>query len=159
MIYFKNPDLFCKIRKLLKNIDGRLGYMSYEPLKQTKEQYPIPSSFSEFFKLSKKEQEELKDVYKSADIYTSSFLKNKKLLYVWDTNWYFSEEDTVTHIKELYDLFGFNDFNKKAIINYYNQWIEKLDELSSRPIPNNLPELIGNKTNYDVPISNFKDLK
>lgn len=158
MIYFKNPDLFCKIRKLLKNFDGRVGYMSYEPLQPNKKEYPIPSSFSEFFKLSVKEQNELKKAYKSADLYSGSFLKNKKLFCVWDTNWYFSEEDTVTHIKELYDLFGFSDFNKDAISNYYLKWISKLDELSQKGIPKDIDKLLNDEKNYDIPISNFKDL-
>ncbi len=160
MIYFKNTDLFCKIRKLLKNIDGKAGYISYEPLLPNKEEYPIPHSFSEFFNLSTKEQDDLKNAYRSADLYSSSFLKNKKPLYVWDTNWYFSEEDTVTHIKELYDLFGFKDFNEKIITSYYRKWISTLDELSKTAIPKmlNIDELLKDKQNYDVAISNFKDI-
>ena len=27
------------------------------------------------------------------------------MFYVWDTNWYFSEEDTVSYVKELYEMF------------------------------------------------------
>lgn len=159
LIYFKNPDLFCKIRKLLKNFDGKVGYVSYEPLQPNKEEYPIPNSFSEFFKLSNKEKNELKNAYKSADLYSASFLNNKKLLCVWDTNWYFSEEETVTHIKELYDFFGFSDFNKNAISDYYLKWISKLDELSQKGIPKNIHQLLCDERNYDIPISNFKDLK
>ena len=106
VIYFTNPDLFCKIRQLLKNIDGNLGYISYEKVKEDLDDYPIPKSFKDFFNLPKKTQESLKNAYKSDEnLSTFCFLKNKKLFYVWDTNWYFSEEDTVTHIRELYDLF------------------------------------------------------
>ena len=63
------------------------------------------------------------------------------------------------HIKELYDLFGFKDFNEEAITNYYRKWITTLDELSKKDLPKNIFELLCDKNNFDVPISNFDDLK
>jgi hypothetical protein len=160
VIYFKNPDLFCKIRKVYKNIDGNFGYVSYEPVLKTISNVPIPNSFEEYFKLSEKEQDKLKETYKSNEnIYSCSFLNNKKLLYVWDTNWYFSEKDVLIHVKELYDLLGFTDFNKRAIKDYYKLWIAKLDQLSKREIPDNLDELLKDESNYDKNISTFDDLE
>lgn len=163
IIYFKNPDLFCKIRKLLKNIDGELAHKSYEPLMPDKKEYPIPSSFSDFFKLSIEEQEKLKNAYARDDSELESYLKDKKFLYVWDTNWYFSEEDTVTHIRELYDIFGLENFNEELVSLFYRMWISKLDKLSKTRFAQNpkqfeTTKLLADKKYYDVPICNFEDI-
>jgi hypothetical protein len=159
VIYFTNPDLFCKIRQLLKNIDGNLGYISYEKVKEDLIDYPVPKSFKDFFNLPKETQESLKNAYKSEEnINSFSFLKNKKLFYVWDTNWYFSEEDTVSHIKELYDLFGFDDFNVDVVTEFYRKWISKLDEFSLKEIPNNIQNLLKDEKNFDKSITSFWDL-
>jgi hypothetical protein len=154
-----NPDLFCKIRQLLKNIDGNLGYISYEKVKEDLVDYPIPKSFKDFFNLSKEDQESLKNAYKSEEnLNNFCFLKNKKLFYVWDTNWYFSEEDTVIHIKELYDLFGFKDFNVDVVTEFYRKWISKLDEFSLKEIPNDIQKLLKDEKNFDKSITSFWDL-
>jgi hypothetical protein len=77
---------------------------------------------------------------------------------VWDTNWYFSEEDTVSHIKELYDLFGFNDFNVDVVTEFYRKWISKLDEFSLKEIPNDIQNLLKDEKNFDKSITSFWDL-
>lgn len=159
MIYFKNPDLFCKIRKLLKNIDGRLHYTSYEPVLKTKKEYPIPSSFSEFFSLSTEQQNSLKKAYERDEVKYEEWGSKLKKLYVWDTNWYFSEEDTVSHVKQLYDFFGLKDFNEKLIITFYRKWIDTLDKLSKIPLAKfNIEELLNNSSYGDVPIGCSENL-
>lgn len=163
VIYFKNPDLFCRIRKLLKNVDGIVSYMSYESVPARKG-YNIPSSISEFISLPKEEKDKLIDGYigkHGNDLYPSSFIHNRALFYPWDTNWYFSEKDTVDHIEELYTLLGMEDFNKKVITFYYRKWISKLDELSKRPFPSKevlYNALMDNKT-LDRPISSFESIR
>lgn len=137
MIYFKNPDLFCKIRRLLKNIDGKFHYTSYEPVRKARKEYPIPRSFSEFFSLTTEQQNSLKKAYERDEVKYEEWSSKFKKLYVWDTNWYFSEEDTVTHIKELYDLFNLKDFNEKVIRYFYRKWINTLDKLSKTPLSQN----------------------
>jgi hypothetical protein len=166
MIYFKNPDLFCKIRKLLKNIDGKFSYVSYEPLLKTKEQYPIPRSFSEFFNLPVEQQNSLKKAYERDDVKYEEWSSQLKNLYVWDTNWYFSEQDTVTHVKELYDFFNLKDFNEKLITHFYRKWIDTLDKLSKTSLSQNplkfniktLLTLLNDSSHEDVPIGSFEEL-
>jgi len=47
----------------------------------------------------------------------------------WDTNWYFSAEQTATAVKQLYRKFNLDDFNQEYIIEYHTLWINKLNEL------------------------------
>lgn len=55
----------------------------------------------------------------------------KEPMFYWNTNWYFSKEDTLAGIKELYTLLGFSDFNQESISRYYEQWINTLSRLRS----------------------------
>lgn len=162
IIYFTNTDLFCRVRKLLKNIDGVVGYMSYESLVSSKKCL-IPSSISEVIKLPEKEKQKLFKEYKSKygdNLYPSSFLHNKALFYPWDTNWYFSEKETIDHIEELYYLMGMEDFNKQVVTFYYRKWISKLDELSKRPFPNKeeLYNALMDTSTLDRPISSLENI-
>lgn len=163
VIYFKNPDLFCKIRKLLKNFKGTLGFMSYEPLMDTLKDYPIPISFSAFKKFPKKEQEEYKKAYECEYLVgaTGAYTQGTRSLYVWDTNWFFSEAQTVNHVKEIYDMMGLEGFDKKLIGSFYRKWFNKLDKLSQE-VPEklkNMKTLLKNEKEYDNPVSQPIDLK
>ena len=82
-----------------------------------------------------KEFEELPDFIKQELINMKIFLTHehtKKFnhCHIWDTNNYFSEDDTVAGIKDLYSQLNLNNFNELAIREYYNLWIDKLRELS-----------------------------
>jgi hypothetical protein len=50
----------------------------------------------------------------------------------WDTNWYFSAEQTVAEIKKLYETLNLDGFNPDIILNYYHAWQNKLIELKSK---------------------------
>ena len=149
VIYFTNPDLFCKIRRVLKNYNGTLVKDSVEPIKQYDEKI-IPSSISEFKSLKKDKQNKIKKIFSSNEnINPFCFLKNKKLFYVWDTNWYFSEECSIIKIKQLYEYLNFPDFNENVVRSYYRKWISTLDELRSKEIPDNFNDIIKNEIYYD----------
>jgi len=48
----------------------------------------------------------------------------------WNTNWYFSEKDTVEQVKNVYDLLRLSaDYDEEAIKKFYNRWFNKLVEL------------------------------
>ena len=167
IIYFKNADLFCKIRKLLKNVDGRFAFKSYESLLPDLKKYPTPKSFSDFSRLSIEKQKEYMKVYarKNQDLPAGAYYKEGKRIYIWDTNWYFSETETSTHIKELYDLFELKGFNENLISSFHKKWITKLDEKSGiiKQIPEGqyiktMKSLLKDTSSWDIPISNFKDL-
>ena len=52
-----------------------------------------------------------------------------KIIYTWDTNWYFSLEDTLKGFKELYELLGLDNYDETSLSLVYNSWIDKIDEM------------------------------
>ena len=52
-----------------------------------------------------------------------------KIIYRWDTNWYFSLEDTLKGFKELYELLGLDNYDETSLSLVYNSWIDKIDEM------------------------------
>jgi len=59
-------------------------------------------------------------------------IKNSKLknqIIFWDTNLYFSCDDTVNRIEQLYNELALTNFNREYIMKYYNLWINKLIQL------------------------------
>jgi hypothetical protein len=157
VIYFTNPDLFCKVRRVLKNYDGVFIQDSVEYIKKYDEKL-IPSSISEFNSFEIEKQEQIKEIFKSGENLNSfCFLKNKRLFYIWDTNWYFSEKYTIMKIKELYDHLNFPDFDEHIIRSYYKKWILKLDELKSKKIPNNITDILKDKEYYENSMTVHED--
>ncbi len=153
VIYFTNPDLFCKVRRLLKNYDGVFVKDSVEYIKDCDEKM-IPSSINGFSSLEKEKQIKLKNIFKSGEnLNNFCFLKNKKLFYVWDTNWYFSEDCTIMQIKELYEHLNFPDFHEDVVRSYYKKWILKLDDLRSKEIPTDFTSIINDEKYYDKSIA------
>ena len=118
----------------------------------------IPTSISEFRSLTTENKNKLKKICSSnEDINSFCFLKNKKLFYVWDTNWYFSEEYTIIKIKEIYDYLNFPDFNGNVIRYYYRKWVTMLDELRSKKIPHNFESILKNPEYYENSMSFHED--
>ena len=84
-------------------------------------------------------------------LYSQCSSKNKRLFYVWDTNWYFSLNETIIHIEELYDILNLSGFDSNIISEYYKVWIDKIDELkiktmqkfNEKTIDNNGPARFG----------------
>lgn len=152
VIYFINPDLFCKTRRMLKNYDGEVIRYSCQYIKNYIKKI-IPRSISHFNSLNDDMQKNLKSIFSSNEnINSFCFLENKKLFYVWDTNWYFSENCTIMKVKEIYDYLNFSDFNEDAVRFYYKKWISKLDQLREHEIPNDV-SILNNKEYDDKPIS------
>lgn len=51
----------------------------------------------------------------------------------WNTNWYFSEKDTVEQVKHVFEKFGLSeDYNEEEITTFYKEWSKKLHELKAR---------------------------
>lgn len=116
VILFKNTNYFCKLRRCVWNVNGEICYdEAYEE-----------GIIENKFKLEK--YNDKKQVYSFCDV-------NKKTnFYIWDTNWYFSFEDTIFNLKLLYDLLGFGSIDEKSIKKYYDVWIEKINDLKNIPI-------------------------
>lgn len=173
MIYFRNSDLFCKIRRVMKNIDGNFKFKSYEKLVPDLIKYPIPKTFSQFFNFSKEKQEEYIHVYKRYKLKYAGIgdmatfeppagpnYVNGKLFYIWDTNWFFSETETINRLRELYEVFEYDDFHEKILSFFYKKWMGKLNEKCEQ-VPENMvlmPKLVENLKNFDKAITDFRDL-
>lgn len=63
--------------------------------------------------------------YNQLDVYYDMFLN--KTSFIWDVNWYLTEDDTVNNIKKLYDILGFDDYDDNLIREMYRGWIESLN--------------------------------
>jgi hypothetical protein len=118
IIYFKNSELFVKLRSCNLNE------------KDIFEKNKIKMSPLQFINMSEEKKYKLMCHFNDNNqSYSQCVLSNKKLFYVWDTNWYFSLNEILIHIKELYDILNLSGFNSDVISEYYKVWIDKIDEL------------------------------
>jgi hypothetical protein len=51
--------------------------------------------------------------------------------FIWDTNWYFCKEKTISNIEKIYNQFGLSDYNEKYVTILYNMWIEKNNTITT----------------------------
>jgi hypothetical protein len=122
IIYYKNTKLF----KSLREYSGVYWWDVYKWSKQT---------ILQFIKKSQETKKKLIDLCNDEDqVYSHCYIDSKITFYVWDTNWYFSEKDTIDHIEELYELLSLPGFNENAISKYYNVWIKTLDDLKTKAL-------------------------
>jgi hypothetical protein len=94
-----------------------------------------PKSIHEYLKLPHDIREEIQELFEEIK-YTYgpklNYPKNNfdNFDYKWNVNWYFSEEETCFHIKELYDKLGFDDYDDEYTRKYYKTWFSKINEMS-----------------------------
>lgn len=150
IIFFKNEDLFCNLRRVVKNINGNLYLKSYQNIKDPVDGFP--SNLEEFMNLSDKDKLYFMNLYKCMDGVNSHCTLKGKTILTWDTNWYFFENKTVNNIKIFYNMLGLKYFPEDAIREIYQLWISKLIEMSKKEIPYNINEYIKNPLFYDKPI-------
>lgn len=113
VILFKNTTYFCKLRRCVWNVNGEICY---------DEEYKdgIIKTENKIEKYNDKNQ-----------IYSFCDLNNKTNFYIWDTNWYFSFEETLFNLNQLYNLLELGSVDEKAIKKYYNVWIKKINDLKN----------------------------
>jgi len=99
---------------------------------------PYPKYIKEYMKLDIKLRNEIQntlDLNYNNPVYDyeykSKFMNkhSDKIIYTWDTNWYFSLEDTLKGFKELYELLGLDNYDETSLSLVYNSWIDKIDEM------------------------------
>jgi hypothetical protein len=90
------------------------------------------------FELKQKIQNTLNNEYikfkdNCGDLYGAKekFMNNHldKIIYTWNTDWYFSLEDTLKGFKELYEILGLDNYDETSLSLLYNSWIDKMDEI------------------------------
>ena len=47
----------------------------------------------------------------------------------WNTDWYFSRDDTVNNVEQIYKHLNLTNFNRSYVEEYYDLWTTKLNEL------------------------------
>ena len=50
---------------------------------------------------------------------------------MWNTNWYYSVDETVNNVNQLYKNFNLTNFNPDIVRNYFILWKNKLEELKA----------------------------
>lgn len=124
IIYYKNTKLFKYLRE----------YEKYSPWPVVG-MVTVKQTILQFIKKPQETKKKLIDLYNDKDqVYSHCYIDSKITFYVWDTNWYFSERDTIDHIKELYELLSLPGFDENAISKYYNVWIKTLDDLKTKAL-------------------------
>jgi hypothetical protein len=125
IIHFKNTRLFKNIRK----------YPSCFWWSSSDDTYKEKKTLLQFIEQPQENKQCVMDkLNDEIQINSVCSLDSKKTFYVWDTNWYFSEKDTLTHIKELYEILSLSGFNEDAISKYYNVWIKTMSDLKTKAL-------------------------
>ena len=132
IIYYKNTKLFKSLREYSGvywwDVDKSMWDVDKSILRSKQ-------TILQFIKKSQETKKKLIDSYNDEDqVYSHCYIDSKITFYVWDTNWYFSEKDTITHIKELYEILSLSGFNEDAISKYYNVWIKTMSDLKTKAL-------------------------
>ena len=90
---------------------------------QPKYSVSVPKLYSEYKNIS----EEVKYILENEN--TSEEYAHPDSIFVWDCNWYLSEQNTIHNIKCLYDVLELEGYDEQSIRSYYRSWIKKLEEL------------------------------
>lgn len=106
--YLKDPDFVNKVKEIL----------------DLKYSVPVPKSYTEYNNLGKEE----KRILESEN--TTEEYTHPDSVFVWDCNWYLSEQNTIHNTKCLYDVLELEGYDEQSTRSYYRSWIEKLEELS-----------------------------
>lgn len=123
IIYFKNTKLFRYLRSCNLNESDIF------------EKKKIKTSLLQFINHTEDQKNGLIKYFNDRDQLNSyCSLKKNRLFYVWDTNWYFSLDQTLNHIEELYKILNLSGFDSNNITQYYNVWMHKMDELKLKTL-------------------------
>lgn len=133
IIYFKNTKLFRKLRRCVWSLVGEEDVI-FE-VDDLNEKF---KTFSEFSKLNHNEKTKIIEKYSDKNqLYSQSLLTNKRSTYVWDTNWFLEYEDTIENLKKLYGVFDLGNVDEQTIKEYYNYWMNKIDNIKTINPENN----------------------
>ena len=125
IIYYKNTSFFKYLRE----------YKNYSCWSDSPYGTICKQTILQFIKKSEETKIKLINLFVDEDqVYSHCYIDSKITCYVWDTNWYFSERDTIDHIKELYELLSLPGFKENAISKYYNAWIKTVSDLKTKAL-------------------------
>jgi len=62
---------------------------------------------------------------------TQQLIDNRNNVFRWDTDWYFSESDTIDNLIQLADRIGIENVDPDAVLVYYKKWITTLEQIKA----------------------------
>lgn len=148
LIVFENSTLFSCLRHFFD--ENGVSHTCYQPINSDKILLPKDDflnnlTIQEYFLLSEEQKNQLKNKYElnfetmieflNDDLESNehNFQYTKYLsqdyTFIWNVNWFLSEDDTVNNMQKLYQIFEFDDWNEELIRIMYKKWIKKLDEI------------------------------
>jgi len=137
-----SPDLLNKVKNKLKDkkfiskVNKKYEINKFEYLwdlyKENNWPNECPKSLREYINFPEEIKNIIEKKFNVNDKKIKKITKNINCIYVWDTNWYLSEEKFLYHIEKLYAIIGLKRYDKFKILNYYNNWIDTLDERNKK---------------------------
>jgi hypothetical protein len=89
----------------------------------------LPKYIKEYAKLDIKLRNEIQNNFYSNQENINQDLYKNNVVYTWNSDWYFSLEDTLKGFKELYEILGLDNYDETSLSLLYNSWIDKIDEM------------------------------
>jgi len=148
LIVFENTILFSCLRYFFdENGVSKTCYqqINSDKICLPKDDFLNSLTIQEYFLLSEEQKNHLKNKYEFKFETMIQFLNDEfknnehdfqytkhisqNYTFIWDVNWFLSEDDTVNNIQKLYQILEFDDWNENLIRFMYRMWIKKLDEI------------------------------
>jgi hypothetical protein len=153
-ICFKNPTIFTALRHYFFNSVSRTCNYKFEKCNSGNTYHPYIDfpmdeelnqlTIEEYQSISKERQNYFIEKYSTSYEQILSCVKNKKyhkfcdsfidfyenrISFIWDVNWFLSEDDTANNIERLYDILEFDDYDDDLIRRMYRSWISRLSKI------------------------------
>lgn len=74
--------------------------------------------------------------YQHIDVESQAQFFKKHCDYIWNVNWYLSEEDTLNNIEKIYNILGLSGYDEKVIKIMYEKWIGKINSTKEKIVYN-----------------------
>lgn len=95
----------------------------------------IKTTLKEYINFSTNSKEKIEKKFNEKKLTNdSSNYLNNRFLCNWNVNWFFSKDDVLKNIKRIYWILGLDGYNEDIIGNYYDYWIDTLNDISKESI-------------------------
>lgn len=120
IIEFTNFHDFC--------IEYRKNMYNYEKLRGSNWPKEFPT-YQEFLTLPKEIKNDISNHYDYFSLRNFYLQIQEKIIFKWNTDWYFQKQSTLDGINQVYNALNLKDIDKKFLENYYSNWITKIKEI------------------------------
>ena len=117
------PFRKAKFTRKKSNRCSKNNFKKVKEIVNSKYSISVPKYFTDYKNLTQED----KEILESEN--TSEEYVDPNSIFVWDCNWYLSEQNTIHNIKCLYDVLELKGYDEQSTRSYYRSWIKKLEEL------------------------------